>query len=106
MMSHLCNRCVRELLVLTRTWFAFGLPSKQGVTLWDLFRPSQPSRGRVLVHHGCIQNHVPLRHFAEQPLGVIHSFEPNEQHGVPRGHVALRVRVPVPMRGRPSNHDP
>jgi hypothetical protein len=32
MMSHLCNRCERELLILTRTWFAFGLPSKPGVT--------------------------------------------------------------------------
>jgi hypothetical protein len=30
MMSHLCNRCVRELLILARTWFAFGLPSKIG----------------------------------------------------------------------------
>jgi hypothetical protein len=28
MMSHLCNRRVREFLILTRTWFAFGLPSK------------------------------------------------------------------------------
>jgi hypothetical protein len=26
----LCNRCVREFLVLARTWFAFGLPSKTG----------------------------------------------------------------------------
>jgi hypothetical protein len=32
MMSHLCNRCVREFLILARTWFAFGLPSKSGVT--------------------------------------------------------------------------
>jgi hypothetical protein len=32
MISHLCNRCVHELLILTRTWFAFGLPSKPGVT--------------------------------------------------------------------------
>jgi hypothetical protein len=30
MMSHLCNRCVREFLILARTWFAFGLPSKTG----------------------------------------------------------------------------
>ena len=30
MMSHLCNRRVREFLILTRTWFAFGLPSKSG----------------------------------------------------------------------------
>jgi hypothetical protein len=33
MMSHLCNHCVREFLILARTWFAFGLPSKPGVTL-------------------------------------------------------------------------
>jgi hypothetical protein len=30
MMSHLCNRCVRDILILARTWFAFGLPSKTG----------------------------------------------------------------------------
>jgi hypothetical protein len=28
MMSMLCNFCVRELLILARTWFTFGLPSK------------------------------------------------------------------------------
>jgi hypothetical protein len=28
--SHLCNRCVREFLILARTWFAFGLPCKTG----------------------------------------------------------------------------
>jgi hypothetical protein len=39
MMSHLCNHCVRELLILARTWFAFGLPSKPGVT----FTPSNMS---------------------------------------------------------------
>jgi hypothetical protein len=32
MMSHLCNRCVREFLILARTLFALGLPSKLGVT--------------------------------------------------------------------------
>jgi hypothetical protein len=26
----LCNRCVREFLILARTWFAFSLPSKTG----------------------------------------------------------------------------
>jgi hypothetical protein len=30
MLSHLCNPCVREFLILARTWFAFGLPSKTG----------------------------------------------------------------------------
>jgi hypothetical protein len=29
-MSMLCNCCVCELLILARTWFAFGLPSKTG----------------------------------------------------------------------------
>jgi hypothetical protein len=28
--GHLCNHRVREFLILTRTWFAFGLPSKTG----------------------------------------------------------------------------
>jgi hypothetical protein len=26
----LCNHCVHEFLILTRTWFAFALPSKTG----------------------------------------------------------------------------
>jgi hypothetical protein len=30
MISHLCNRRVREFLILARTGFAFGLPSKTG----------------------------------------------------------------------------
>jgi hypothetical protein len=30
MMSMLCNCYVRGLLILARTWFAFGLPSKTG----------------------------------------------------------------------------
>jgi hypothetical protein len=30
MMSTLCNCFVRELLILARTWFAFGFPSKTG----------------------------------------------------------------------------
>jgi hypothetical protein len=30
MMSMLCNCCVRELLILARTWFTFSLPSKTG----------------------------------------------------------------------------
>jgi hypothetical protein len=43
MMSHLCNWCVCEFLILARTWFTFGLPSKPGVTQemcereWEVF---------------------------------------------------------------------
>jgi hypothetical protein len=36
MMSHLCNRCVLEFLILTRTWFAFGFPSKTGCDKYQL----------------------------------------------------------------------
>jgi hypothetical protein len=34
MMSTLCNYRVRELLILARTWFAFGLPSKTGCDIY------------------------------------------------------------------------
>jgi hypothetical protein len=37
----LCNCCVRELLILARTWFAFGLPSKTGC---DTDNPVEHSR--------------------------------------------------------------
>jgi hypothetical protein len=37
MMSHLGNRRVREFLILARTWFAFGLSSKLGVTGAEAF---------------------------------------------------------------------
>jgi hypothetical protein len=33
----LCNCCVRELLILARTWFAFGLLSKTGCDMKSLF---------------------------------------------------------------------
>jgi hypothetical protein len=36
MMSHLCNRCVREFLILARIWFTFGLPSKTGCDSLEL----------------------------------------------------------------------
>jgi hypothetical protein len=46
MMSHLCNRRVREFLILARTWFAFGLPSKTGC---DTMKASMSStEGRTL----------------------------------------------------------
>jgi hypothetical protein len=32
----LCNRCVCEFLILARTWFTFGLPSKTGCDSWQV----------------------------------------------------------------------
>jgi hypothetical protein len=46
MMSHLCNRCVREFLILARTWFAFDLPSKTGCDSKDVAFVSVP---RVII---------------------------------------------------------
>jgi hypothetical protein len=51
MMSHLCNRCVRELLILARTWFAFGLPSKPGVTVAQYLIQSGPQQNGVSKEH-------------------------------------------------------
>jgi hypothetical protein len=39
----LCNRCVREFLILARTWFAYGLPSKTGCDMC-----CSPFFGRVI----------------------------------------------------------
>jgi hypothetical protein len=39
------NCCVRELLILARTWFTFGLPSKTG---FDIHRGEQASLGQGL----------------------------------------------------------
>jgi hypothetical protein len=36
----LCNRYVREFLILTRIWFASGLPSKTGCDILTLFMHS------------------------------------------------------------------
>jgi hypothetical protein len=47
MMSHLCNRYVREFLILACTWFAFGLPSKPGVTRFCLVE----SVKKMQLHH-------------------------------------------------------
>jgi hypothetical protein len=41
MMSNLCNRYVHEFLILARTWFAFGLPSKMGVTTTEIRQESE-----------------------------------------------------------------
>jgi hypothetical protein len=48
--AQLCNCCVRELLILARTWFAFGLPSKTGCDRWGLILHLPLRRGgRVLL---------------------------------------------------------
>ena len=45
MMSMLCNCCVRELLILARTWFAFGLPSKTGCDIGGICWGPSASEG-------------------------------------------------------------
>jgi hypothetical protein len=35
-MTLVCNRCVRKFLIVTRTWFAFGLPSKTECDKFEL----------------------------------------------------------------------
>jgi hypothetical protein len=55
MMSHLCNRCVREFLILARTWFAFGLPSKTGCdTCLPHFQGFIEQEGKERGGHTCL----------------------------------------------------
>jgi hypothetical protein len=54
-MSMLCNCCVRELLILARTWFAFGLPSKTGCDSSPLLKCLSRAEGQELmkeIHSG------------------------------------------------------
>jgi hypothetical protein len=44
MMSGYVNCCVRELLILARTWFAFGLPCKTGCDMPTLLVYIPPLR--------------------------------------------------------------
>jgi hypothetical protein len=60
----LCNRCVREFLILARTWFAFGLPSKTGCdnqppgfedprnsnAIWDSYTDWEPLKYQIPNH--------------------------------------------------------
>jgi hypothetical protein len=79
MMSHLCNRCVRELLILARTWFAFGLPSKSGVTTSGSESSSVTSKrherkkySKMPLRYSCISKRTPL---LSVPLGKPPSFD-------------------------------
>jgi hypothetical protein len=51
MMSMLCNCCVRELLILARTWFAFGLPSKTGCDTPPPMQRGQQPEGSQHIQH-------------------------------------------------------
>jgi hypothetical protein len=72
----LCNRYVRKFLILARTWFAFGLPSKtrcdrqgrlrgiiygkmQGIVEWNECQTSRMERGDSLAPN--TQNYGSLR---------------------------------------------
>jgi hypothetical protein len=85
MMSHLCNRCVRESLILARTWFAFGLPSKPGVTEGQL---------RFAGHYSSSRASAP------QPI-------PREEQGTRSPSPASLEHIPssMPQRKRPQRRE-
>jgi hypothetical protein len=43
----LCNRCVHEFLILARTLFAFGLPSKTGCDISGVGEKISPAGWRI-----------------------------------------------------------
>jgi hypothetical protein len=59
----ICNYCVRELLILAHTWFAFGLPSKTGCdtcsllaleTEWEWRMSRLPCQQYSTAHASCL----------------------------------------------------
>jgi hypothetical protein len=64
MMSHLCNCRVREFLILARTGFAFGLPSKTGCNSRDPKMEAYCDEVRCLEDkfYGLELNHIALRY--------------------------------------------
>jgi hypothetical protein len=54
----LCNRCVREFLILARTWLTFGLPSKTGCDISFTIHVAQALKVSLFVSTGsssCIE---------------------------------------------------
>jgi hypothetical protein len=96
----LCNYCVRELLIMARTWFAFSLPSKTGcdnspligcnnmkkhklsirdsifMTLWPLNACPWPRRMTI---RGVYRTEAPEPYLAQLP-------RPQEYKWKPTGH--------------------
>jgi hypothetical protein len=82
MMSHLCNCCVREFLILARTWFAFGLPSKPGV-IKEKKKNYRKSKGEAHIGKGwdsdCSSSDSDDEGLAASAFDKSSLF-PNEQH--------------------------
>jgi hypothetical protein len=110
----LCNRCVCEFLILARTWFAFGLPSKTGCDT-SLLLPlissapcAQPPPAELPAHPACAQLWISpgahiflLRNPARAPcsLCVLASQSSLDRGLVPAPYCACldrRRRVPSP----------
>jgi hypothetical protein len=72
MVSHLCNRCVREFLILARTWFTFGLPSKTGCDSAPDCPVRQSAEG-----NNCLLNGIPM---APSCLGAIKGTPRHMEH--------------------------
>jgi hypothetical protein len=89
MMSMLCNCCVRELLILARTWFAFGWPSKTGC---DNRAPPRPPPSVAAVP--ARRSRRPLRHSRPRPAATeLPAQLPAPSHPRRRG-AAARLRPP------------
>jgi hypothetical protein len=79
MMSHLCNRCVRELMILARTWFAFGLPSNPGVTGGQAQTRGQAWELVLRITYGLASRHSSGRSGYTQDPQRPRTFKPRRQ---------------------------
>jgi hypothetical protein len=73
-MSMLCNCCVRELLILARTWFTFGLPSKTGCDNIELHSHENLERHGmdvIIILANVAENEEPKAKFSVWPKAAV-----------------------------------
>jgi hypothetical protein len=75
MMSMLCNCCVRELLILARTWFTFGFRSKTGCD--NTTRTSTRHRRSLAAHQS--------RSVSKLRSGLLLLHRPRKSHRMEKG---------------------
>jgi hypothetical protein len=83
----LCNCCVRELLILARTWFAFGLPSKTGCD-------TAPGLQRGRPESSCSSNATPSNAGSIHHRGAAYPGRTQESPGGCHGPTGRKLCLP------------
>jgi hypothetical protein len=89
----LCNRCVREFLILARTWFAFSLPFKTGC---DIRYPFLTCVALILNAFRGLKSRI--QHWRPPPvIPRLHQHTPC--HQIKQRQLAPSLHQSIPMKG-------